>query len=35
MLADGGGAGRQRHALEAGGIEGVLRQLVRETEGAG
>ena len=32
VLAEGGGAGRQRAALERGGIEAVLEQLVRETE---
>jgi carboxylate-amine ligase len=32
MLVEGGGATRQRKALESGGIEAVLEQLVRETE---
>lgn len=32
MLAEGGGAARQREALAQGGIEAVLLQLVRETE---
>ena len=32
MLAEGGGAARQRNALRDGGIEAVLEQLVAETE---
>lgn len=32
MLAEGGGAARQRRALAEGGIEAVLEQLVAETE---
>jgi carboxylate-amine ligase len=32
MLADGGGAGRQRTALARGGMEAVLDQLVEETQ---
>ena len=32
MIDEGGGAGRQREALIEGGIDAVLRQLVRETE---
>jgi gamma-glutamyl:cysteine ligase YbdK (ATP-grasp superfamily) len=31
MLAEGGGAGRQRAALERGGVEAVLEQLVEDT----
>ena len=31
MLAEGGGAGRQRAALQGGGMEAVLEQLVEET----
>jgi carboxylate-amine ligase len=31
MLDEGGGAGRQRNALERGGVEAVLEQLVEET----
>ena len=31
MLGEGGGAGRQRAALERGGVEAVLDQLVEET----
>jgi hypothetical protein len=31
MLAESGGAGRQRAALDRGGIEAVLEQLVQET----
>jgi carboxylate-amine ligase len=31
ILAEGGGAGRQRGALERGGVEAVLAQLVEET----
>jgi glutamate---cysteine ligase / carboxylate-amine ligase len=33
LLIQGGGAGRQRAALEKGGVEAVLDQLVRETAG--
>jgi carboxylate-amine ligase len=33
MLDEGGGAGRQRAALERGGVDGVLDQLVKETQG--
>jgi glutamate---cysteine ligase / carboxylate-amine ligase len=32
MLVEGGGAARQRGALQSGGIEAVLEQLVHETE---
>jgi carboxylate-amine ligase len=34
LLAEGGGAGRQRAALERGGVDAVLDQLLRETAGA-
>lgn len=34
LLGEGGGAGRQRAALERGGIDALLDQLVRETAGA-